>query len=306
MAAPQYRRPGFSRKAQYGLFATYVLAVAGALFAALLLIISIADPTGFAALRTTGTEITAPVARFFDSIRRSINGMSENTSAYFDAASKNAALTKKVKLDNTKLIEARAIALENKRLRALLQLVEDEPTKVAVGRIISSTASSSRRLATLSIGANFSLTKGQPVRGPEGLIGRIIEVGPTTARVLLLTDPENVIPVMRVTDGLPALSTGLSNGMLAIRPLDIGVNPFKRGDIIATSGNGGLYAPNIPFAVVLAKTADGAVARPLASPAFTPYAMVLTIYQPAATTAQAAPETAPQKPQPKPKPDDSN
>ena len=306
MAAPQYRRPGFSRKAQYGLFATYVLAVAGALFAALLLIISIADPTGFAALRTTGSEITAPIARFFDSIRRSINGMSENTSAYFDAASKNAALTKRVTTNNTKLIEARAIALENKRLRALLQLVENEPTKVAVGRLISSSATSSRRLATLSIGSNFGLTKGQPVRGPEGLIGRIIEVGPTTARVLLITDPENVIPVIRVTDGLPAFSTGLSNGMVAIKPVDLGVNPFKRGDIIATSGNGGLYAPNIPFAVVLAKTPDGAVARPLASPAFTPYAMVLTIYQPTATAAQAAPETVPKKPVPKSKAGDGN
>ena len=306
MAAPRYRRPGFSRKAQYGLFATYVLAVAGALFAAFLLIISIADPTGFAALRTTGTEITAPVARFFDSIRRSTNGMSDNTSAYFDAASKNAALTKRVKADGTKLIEARAIALENSRLRALLKLVEEEPTTVAVGRLISSSATSSRRLATLSIGANFGLTKGQPVRGPEGLIGRIVEVGPTTARILLVTDPENVVPVLRIADGLPALATGLSNGMIAIKPVDLGINPFKRGDIIVTSGNGGLYQPNIPVAVVLNKTADGALARPLASPAFTPYAIVLTIYQPTATATQASPDVAAQKPEPKPKAGDGN
>jgi rod shape-determining protein MreC len=289
MAAPQYRRPGFSRKAQYGLFATYVLAVAGAFFAALLLVISIADPTGFSALRAVGSEITAPVARFFDSIRRSINGMSENTSAYFDAASKNAALNKKVKADRIKLIEANAIKLENKRLRQLLALEENEPERIAVGRLISSTATSGRRLATLSIGTNYGITRGQPVRGPDGLIGRIIEVGPTTARVLLVTDAENLVPVMRVTDGLPAFANGLSNGMVAIKPVDLGVNPFKRGDIIATSGNGGIYHPNIPYAIVLKKTADGAIARPLANPAFTPYAMVLNIYQPAATAAQAAP-----------------
>jgi rod shape-determining protein MreC len=289
MAAPQYRRPGFSRKAQYGLFATYVLAVAGAFFAALLLVISIADPTGFAALRTVGSEITAPVARFFDSIRRSVNGMSENTSAYFDAASKNAALNKKVKADNTKLIEASAIKLENKRLRQLLALVEKEPNKIAVGRLISSSATSGRRLATLSIGANYGLERGQPVRGPDGLIGRIIEVGPTTARVLLITDADNVVPVQRSVDGLPAFASGLSNGLVAIRPIDIGINPFKRGDIIVTSGNGGLYHPNIPYALVLKKTTDGAIARPLANPAFTPYAMVLNIYQPEATVAQSAP-----------------
>jgi rod shape-determining protein MreC len=297
MAPPTNRRPGFSRKAQYGLFATYVLAVAGAAFAALLLIISILDPTGFSALRSIGTEITAPVARFFDSVRRSVNGMSDHTSAYFDAASKNASLTKKVNADRTKLIEAGALKLENKRLRQLLQIVESDPEKIAIGRLISSTASSSRRLATLSIGSNYGLQKGQPVRGPDGLIGRILEVGPTTARVLLITDAENVVPVLRVADGLPAFATGLSNGMVSIKPLDLGVNPFKRGDIIATSGNGGLYHPNIPFAVVLRKTADGAIARPLASPAFTPYVIVLPIYQPTATAEQmAAPDQIPALP----------
>jgi rod shape-determining protein MreC len=299
MAPPTNRRPGFSRKAQYGLFATYVLAVAGAAFAALLLIISILDPTGFTALRSIGAEITAPVARLFDSVRRSVNGMSDHTSAYFDAASKNAALTKKVNADGTKIIEAAALKLENKRLRQLLQIVEDEPEDVAIGRLISSTASSSRRLATLSIGSNYGLQKGQPVRGPDGLIGRILEVGPTTARVLLITDAENVVPVLRVADGLPAFATGLSNGMVSIKPLDLGVNPFKRGDIIATSGNGGLYHPNIPFAVVLRKTTDGAIARPLSSPAFTPYAIVLPIYQPAATEVQtAAPDQIPVPPKP--------
>ena len=63
MAPPPHRRPGFSRKAQYGLFVTYVVAIAGTIVAALLLTISVVDPAGFSALRTFGSEITAPVAR---------------------------------------------------------------------------------------------------------------------------------------------------------------------------------------------------------------------------------------------------
>ena len=106
MAPPPHRRSGFSRKAQYGLFATYVIAIAGTVFAALLLVISVADPTGFAALRAAGAEITAPVARFFNSIRRTSNDIGRNMSAYFDAASKNAALTNEAKANRTKLIEA--------------------------------------------------------------------------------------------------------------------------------------------------------------------------------------------------------
>ena len=52
MAPPSHRRPGYSRKAQYSLFAAYVIAIAGAIFAALVLLISVADPRGFAMLRS--------------------------------------------------------------------------------------------------------------------------------------------------------------------------------------------------------------------------------------------------------------
>ncbi len=279
MAPPPNRRPGYSRKAQYGLFATYVLAIAGAIFAALLLVISIADPAGFSALRTIGTELTAPVARFFNSIRRSVDDIGGNMSAYLDAASKNAAMTRDAEANRTKLIEAQALKVENNRLKQLLQLQQDNPDRIAMGRLISSTATSTRRLATLSVGSMQGVQSAQPVRGPQGLIGRIIEVGPTTARILLITDAENVVPVMRANDGIPAFSTGLSNGMVTIKPINFGVNPFKRGDVIVTSGNGGLYPPNIPFAVVVKKTADGALARPLADPSSAPYVIVLKSYQ---------------------------
>ena len=49
MAPPGNRRPGFSRRAQYGLFLTYVGAISGALIGGVLLLLSAFNPT---ALRT--------------------------------------------------------------------------------------------------------------------------------------------------------------------------------------------------------------------------------------------------------------
>jgi rod shape-determining protein MreC len=290
---PTNRRPGFSRKAQYSLFATYVLAISGAVFAGLLLILSIIDPTGFSALRTIGTEITAPVARTLTSIRHTVTDIGSNTSAYLDAASKNAALKKEVQNNRRKIIEAKAINLENRRLRQLLDLKQTEAEFIAIGRLISSSGSSSRRLATLSIGSNSGVQKGQPVRSPNGLIGRIIETGPTTSRVLLITDANSPVPIMRATDGIAASGEGLANGMVAVRPVNLGVNPFKLGDIVVTSGNGGLFRPNIPYARVVRVTADGAYARPLSDPATAPYVMVLPVYEAPAAALLAEPETTP-------------
>lgn len=278
MAPPPHRRPGFSRKAQYSLFVTYVVAIAGTVLAALLLAISAVDPAGFTALRTVGAEVTAPIARVFANVRHSVQGVTRNVAAYVNAASKNAALEREVKANTAKLIEARALRVENARLRGLLKLTDENTQQVAVGRLISSTASSTRRVATLSIGRDMGVERAQPVRGPAGLIGRVIETGPTTARVLLVTDTENLVPVMRVSDGLPAFSAGLGNGMVLIKPLNLGESPFKIGDVIVTSGNGGLYRPNIPFARVIRKTSDGAFAIPFADPANTPYALVMRPY----------------------------
>lgn len=282
MAPPSIRRPGYSRKAQYSLFAVYVLAIAGAFFAALMLILSIVDPKGYNALKTAGDEITAPVTRFFSGIRQSTGDMMDDTSAYFNAASQNAALKSKLKAQDAELKEAAALKIENDRLRALLGLIREEQESGAIARLITSTSSSSRGIAIASKGRNAGIKSGQAVRGPAGLIGRVLNVGPTTSRVLLVTDADNVVPVMRAEDGVPALATGLANGSIEIRPINMGENPFKVGDIIVTSGNGGLYAPNIPFARISEKTVGGAIARPLADPARTPYILTLPIYEPEA------------------------
>lgn len=281
MAAPPSRRPGYNRKAQYGLFASYVIAVAGALLGLLLTVISIADPTGFAVIRNTTAEITRPISATLRRLVSGIGSADEHIVAYVRAGSQNAALRRQVEANRTKLIEAAAIEQENRQLKALLKLVETQNDEVVAARMISSTSSSTRRLARLSAGRRQGVMIGQPVRGPEGLVGRIYEAGPNTANVLLLTDPENIVPVRRTRDNVAGISTGFGDGSLEIRPLGMGRNPFKPGDIMVTSGTGGLYRPNIPVAIVLRVDGDAAIAVPLANPAKVDTVVVQQVFQPA-------------------------
>lgn len=291
MAAPPNRRPGYNRKAQYGLFASYVIAVAGALLGLLLTIISIADPTGFAVLRNMTAEVTRPVSATLRRLVSGIGSADEHIVAYVRAGSQNAALRRQVEANRTKLIEAAAIEQENRQLKALLKLVETQDDEVIAARMVSSTASSARRLARLSAGRRQGVRPGQPVRGPEGLVGRIYEAGPNTANVLLLTDPENIVPVRRTRDNVAGISTGLGDGSLEIRPLSMGRNPFKPGDIMVTSGTGGLYRPNIPVAIVLRVDGDAAIAAPLANPAKVDTVIVQHVFQP--TMIRPAEDTQP-------------
>ena len=171
---------------------------------------------------------------------------------------------------------------ENRRLKRLLKLTEDLSDDVTTTRIVTSSFDSSRRLATLAAGRGEGVRIGYPVRAPEGLLGRIVETGHFASRVLLLTDGASNVPVQLARDGTPAMATGRGDGTLEIKPLELGENPFKRGDIFVTSGTGGIYAPGIPVALVVSANRDRTIARPLADPARIDFAVVQSLYEPAA------------------------
>lgn len=266
MTRPTSRRPGQNRRAQYGLFASYVTTIVGALLGLFLVVVSMADPVGFAALRSGTAEVTRPVSL---SLRRFISGigtLDENIIAYVQAGSQNAALRRQVEANRPRLIEAQAIAQENIRLKKLLHLVETTEGNVATARLISSSSTTSRRIARISAGRMQGVQPGMPVRAPEGLIGRVMIAGPTTSDVLLLTDSQSIIPVRRLKDNIAAICTGLDDGTVEIRPLSPGVNPFQPGDVLVTSGTGGIYSPNIPVAIVVDQRNGLAIGAPLASP----------------------------------------
>ena len=92
--------------------------------------------------------------------------------------------------------------------------------------------------------------------------------------MLLIVDPESVVPVRRTRDGRPALASGRGDGLIDIRAVDTGDPGFRKDDLFITSGTGGLYAPGVPVATIERRTRDGGLARPVASPSALDFAIV--------------------------------
>jgi rod shape-determining protein MreC len=293
MAPSPNRRTGSSRRAQYGTFFGYIAGVLGALLGAALLVVALLHPGAFAGVRMAASDVAAPGGTASAGVRGGGRSLVETVQGYFLAGSRDAQLARDLRLARTQLAEAQAVNDENRRLKALLGIAAAEPRPVAVAKLTSSTAASTRRFATLDAGQSRGVAVGMPVRSPTGLIGRVLEVGGGTARVLLITDTDSLVPVRRATDGVAAFAQGRGDGRLQIKLINLGINPLRRGDVFVTSGSGGLYRPGTAVAAVMQVTRDGGIAQVLSDPAAVDYVVVDQAWSPAAALPSAAPSPSP-------------
>jgi len=284
--ASSSRRSSYSRRAQYGVFTGYVLAGIGALIGAILLGISLWRPASFEGARGVAQDAVSPASESAAAARTSSKGLVDSVSGYLAAGTQNAELRREVEVARIRLEEAKALEQENARLKALVDLSENEVGAVAVSRLIGSSASSIRRFAYIGAGSDDGIEIGMPVRSPRGVVGRILETSSGTSRVLLLTDSQSVLPVRRADDAVIAFAEGRGDGLLQIRLINLGINPLNEGDVMVTSGTGGFYRPGIAVAIVTEIVSDGAVARVISDPMATDYVSVEPIWQP--VTVQAA------------------
>ena len=277
MAPP---RTGWSRRAQYGLFFSFIAAIAGVAVGLVLLAVSIAAPNSFKDFKSLALDATAPVTGALRQINTTASGLASGAGSYWDAANQNAELRRQRDQMREQLVTARAILQENRQLKAALQLREQTPAAVASGRLVGSSFQSPRRFAILSAGASDGIKVGMPVRAARGLVGRTIDVGAFASRVLLVSDRANIVPARLLRTGQAVISQGRGDGSVELKPLEVGRNPFRPGDIVITSGTGGLYPPLVPIARVIRLDGDNAIALPLADPGGVSFAIAEEAYEP--------------------------
>lgn len=290
MAPPANRRSGFSRRAQYTTFFSYTAGVVGAAVGLGLVVVSIASPGAFAELRGAAADVTEPAGKATAVGRTYGKEAIASIGGFFTSGREHARLERELAEAKVRLVEADSTRTENQRLKALLALKQTVPAPVAFARLTGSTSASARRFAVIDAGRDKGVATGMPVRSAMGLVGRVLEVGSTSARVLLITDTESQVPVRRARDGLPAFAQGQGDGTIRVRLINLGLNPLKTGDVLVSSGSGGLYRPGTPMAIVTQLLRDGAIARVLSNPSDTDFVMVERSFAPPEPPPAAHPE----------------
>lgn len=147
-------------------------------------------------------------------------------------------------------------AAENARLRGLLGGAERGGLDVQLAPILDVDLDPTRQRLMLDAGSSNGVRRGQSVIDAGGLAGQVIEVTPTTAVVLLLTDPDHAIPVAVARTGvrLVAYGTG-SSGLLELRNVPLS-SDVRAEDVLITSGLGGRFPPGFPVGTITALQPD--------------------------------------------------
>jgi rod shape-determining protein MreC len=138
---------------------------------------------------------------------------------------------------------------ENEKLRALLSIKERELHYVASARIIARGTEQWSNTFVLDKGMKDGILKDMVAVTDKGLVGKISEVSPSYAYLLLLTDI-NFSSAARLqsgrTEGILS-GTGLRSCQLKYIPYD---EELKRGDVVITSGLDTLFPPGIPLGFI--------------------------------------------------------
>ena len=167
-----------------------------------------------------------------------------------------------------------ALAQENGALRGLAQALPPVADRWLPAEIVNIQLSSLRQRLLLDRGAVNGVFKGQAVLDDKGLIGQTTHVGPWSAEVILITDPEHAVPVRVERTGLRTIAVGAGDTASLALPYLPGNADIKGGDLLVTSGLGGVFPEGYPVARVTEVHRDAV--QPLAQVRAAPLAHVDT------------------------------
>jgi rod shape-determining protein MreC len=208
-----------------------------------------AQALGHAQVRAGFDSAAAPVSGVLAAPMRWITDGAGSVGDYFFAVSENKKLKKRIV--ELQQLEATDIALRNlnRRYEELLKLRTEPPIPMVTGRVVSDTRGPFANARLIDVGANGGVKIGNPAMSEHGVVGRVVGVSGNASRLLLLTDPESRTPVLIDRSNARAVLTGDGGSNPRLDYIRGGKDVVKNGDLVLTSGDGGLYPRGLPVGV---------------------------------------------------------
>ena len=212
-------------------------------------------------LRTQVTDAMTPLLMVAASPMDAIHNASIWMNEIANLRAENIAL----KNENAELLkwqaQAKTMVIENESLRLLLNTVPEQKKSYITARVVSDLGGPYVHSALINGGSTNGIKKDNAAIGNNGLMGRVVDVGQSSARVLLLNDINSRVPVIAERTHEKSILAGNNSDMPVLSYLPTN-SKIKPGDRIVTSGDGGIFPEGIPVGVVASVEANNIRVQP--------------------------------------------
>ncbi|MDX6752200.1 rod shape-determining protein MreC [Geminicoccaceae bacterium 1502E] len=233
------------------------------LVAAALLVLSKADVRFVRFLGTRAGDVAAPALQLLHEPLGALRQGADRLGAMLALQEEN----ERLREDNRRLLawegEALRLRAQNAALRELLAMPPHEQAPFrTTARILADSGGAFVQSRLIDAGADRGVEPGMAVMAARGLLGRVVEVGERSARVLLLTDLNSRIPVLIERTRDQAILEGDNSALPRLRflPLSPGL---AVGDRVLTSGVGGILPPGLLVGEIVQIGEQEVLVRPL-------------------------------------------
>ncbi|HSA93106.1 MAG TPA: rod shape-determining protein MreC [Terriglobales bacterium] len=154
-------------------------------------------------------------------------------------------------LDRLRLEQARLEqeAAQGRRLGALLDFKQQFIGETVAARLIGSSGSRHSRVLYLDKGSEHGLRNGMAVISPQGIVGKITAVLPTSAQVLEIRDADSGVGVILEKSRLHAVLKGTTDGRTMLRYV-MGDEKVEVGERLLTTGGDRIFPRGLPVGTV--------------------------------------------------------
>jgi rod shape-determining protein MreC len=162
----------------------------------------------------------------------------------------NLELTARLRLANLQLQRFAVLEDENRRLRDMREKTQGVAERVLVSSILNVDLDPFRHRVLLDKGAVDGVFKGQAVLDGDGIFGQVTKVNAATSEVILISDAEHAIPVQSNRSGVRTIAVGIGDSTKLSLPFVTVESDLKEGDLLISTGMGGVFPPGYPVARV--------------------------------------------------------
>lgn len=201
-------------------------------------------------LRGVATTVFSPVQEGLATLVRPVGNAVGSVGELFRLRAENERLRSRLRDLEQRRESFRDLQRENTELRSLLDMRGRVQLETVTAQTIGFAPSNYEWTISLDVGAEDGIRRDMPVINADGLVGRVIQVSPGAARVLLAIDPQFSAASRLASSAETGIISGEGGRLMTFEPLDSEA-AIEQGDTVVTSPyENGLYPSGIPIGSV--------------------------------------------------------